>query len=297
MNIQKFEAFVVLAETLNYTETAERLYTTQGNISKQIISLEKDLEVQLFTRTQRVTQLTEAGTALLPYAKKMVDNFYELKQSLRPFKEAQHQVTLHGIPTMSSYQILKLVGEFHKNHPDIPFKVKEEESVDLINSLKNDRCDIIFLRSFDNSTECSKDYEQVLTGNDRFVAVLPNDHPLAKKESISLIDLRQETFFQLGESTQLYDVVRSMCKTAGFDPTIGYAGHRNSMIMNLVANKMGISLMMAETVDYFDEGNIVAVPLKENVSCNLYLIKKKKTSNSGLEQFWTFLQQKTNLSS
>lgn len=69
MDIHKLEAFVVLAETLTYTETAERQFTTQGNISKQIISLEKELEVELFERSHRKIALTHAGRLTLPFEK------------------------------------------------------------------------------------------------------------------------------------------------------------------------------------------------------------------------------------
>lgn len=61
MNFQKFQVFLSLCETLNYTETAEQLYTTQGSISKQIIALEKELGVILFNRKHRQISLTEEG--------------------------------------------------------------------------------------------------------------------------------------------------------------------------------------------------------------------------------------------
>lgn len=47
MDIHKLEVFIDLSETLNYTETAERQFTSQGNVSKQIISLEKELDTKL----------------------------------------------------------------------------------------------------------------------------------------------------------------------------------------------------------------------------------------------------------
>lgn len=74
MNIQKLVVFLDLAKTLSFTKTAEHLFTTQGTISKQIIALEKELDVQLFDRTHRKIELTEAAKLLLPYAKKLSNN-------------------------------------------------------------------------------------------------------------------------------------------------------------------------------------------------------------------------------
>ena len=50
MDQQKLQLFLDLTETLNYTETAERNYMTQGNVSKKIIALEKELDVPLIDR-------------------------------------------------------------------------------------------------------------------------------------------------------------------------------------------------------------------------------------------------------
>lgn len=61
MEIHKFEIFLSLASTLNYSETAVKMYTTQSNISKQILALEKDLGVSLFVRAHRKINLTPAG--------------------------------------------------------------------------------------------------------------------------------------------------------------------------------------------------------------------------------------------
>lgn len=59
MDLHKLEVFLNLTQTLNYTDTAENLFTTQGNISKQVKSLEKELDVILFKREHRQITLTK----------------------------------------------------------------------------------------------------------------------------------------------------------------------------------------------------------------------------------------------
>ena len=85
MNFQKFQVFLSLCETLNYTETAEQLYTTQGSISKQIIALEKELGVILFNRKHRQISLTEEGGDCASLCSKDYGHFSRNARGIRRF--------------------------------------------------------------------------------------------------------------------------------------------------------------------------------------------------------------------
>lgn len=65
MTIHQIECFLEAARTLNFTEAAGRLYISQQGLSRQISSLEKELEIRLFERTTREVKLTRAGEILL----------------------------------------------------------------------------------------------------------------------------------------------------------------------------------------------------------------------------------------
>jgi len=61
MNLQKLQVFLTLYETLNYTETAERLYISQGNVSKQIMALEKELGCSYLTAAVVISESPRKG--------------------------------------------------------------------------------------------------------------------------------------------------------------------------------------------------------------------------------------------
>ena len=65
MTIHQIECFLEAAKTLNFTEAASRLYISQQGLSRQIASLEKELELRLFDRTTRDVRLTRSGELLL----------------------------------------------------------------------------------------------------------------------------------------------------------------------------------------------------------------------------------------
>ena len=113
MDFHKFEIFINLAETLNYTETAEQMYTTQGNISKQIIALEKDLGVKLFQRSHRQLALTEVGEMTLPFAKTILHQYDTLQSPIEDFQEGKKQsLKIYTILTMPIYHGLTKITQF-----------------------------------------------------------------------------------------------------------------------------------------------------------------------------------------
>src|SRR4051794_25187811 len=68
LDTRLLRAFVTVADELNFTRAAERLFIAQQALSAQIQQLETRLDVKLFQRTTRMVSLTDAGEQLLPHA-------------------------------------------------------------------------------------------------------------------------------------------------------------------------------------------------------------------------------------
>ena len=79
MNQKQLEIFVNLAETLNFTRTAEQLYLAQTTVSLQIRGLEEELQVKLFDRTSRNVKLTYAGSVFRGRARDILTLMHESK--------------------------------------------------------------------------------------------------------------------------------------------------------------------------------------------------------------------------
>ncbi|MFH5811704.1 LysR family transcriptional regulator [Companilactobacillus sp. FL22-1] len=289
LDIRKFAVFVDLAKTLNYTETAENLYTTQGNISKQILALEKGLGVTLFKRAHRTIELTPAGRLILPNAKQILGDFDKLTVKLNDFQANQRQtLKIHTIPTMPSYRSFNYISQFLKDYPGIQVQLQEEESYHLIPSLRAGECEIIFARTFEFN---HSDLERIVMEDDYFVAVLPQDYPIAV-EKLDLAALKSERFLILGEATNLYEPVKQLCEKAGFNPQIVYQGTRVDLIMQMIQNNMGISVMTAKMARPFAE-KVKIVPLLTNITNKLSFIRLKGQHSQASEFFWDYIQTKT----
>jgi DNA-binding transcriptional LysR family regulator len=287
MEIRKLKVFLDLAKTLNYSETAARMYTTQGNISKQILSLEKELGVTLFIRAHRKIVLSNEGELVRPYARKIMNDYESLNIKLGDYHDQQRMtLRLLTIPTMPNYQSFVVLSQFLKQHPEVHVSLQEEESNLLFDSLRKNDCDVIFARTFEFP---DTDLERLVMEKDDFVAVLPNDHQLADSKMISLEQLKQDNFLLLGETTQLYKPVIAMCKDAGFVPKIAYKGVRADLIVGMIEKGMGVSVMPTKTATGIQSDQVVQIPFKNSNTNQLSFIRKRDHSGRASDVFWKFI--------
>lgn len=288
MNLERLAYFVDLSETLNFSETAERMYTTQGNVSKQIAALEKELQTELFTRKHRQVTLNTHGQVVLLSAKKILNEYQEMLKNLEAMNvQSQNQLFIHGIPSFYRYRAGELIGNFHREFNQYQIQFQEVETTQLFSDLAENRCQIAIYRSF-GKVDLNK-YQVIKVDQDHLVVALHRDHPLAHHKVLRFSDLADEHFIQLGRGSMYLSLVEEKCYQAGFTPKIDYRGHRLEVLIDLVAKNLGISVVMAKTVQHPD---VVKIPLDEEISSDILFVRKKDESTPLLELFWHYLENK-----
>lgn len=287
MDISKYATFVDLAQTLSYTKTAERRYTSQATVSKQILALEKELGETLIDRSRRQIALTWAGELVLPYAKQLVTTENALVADLQ---RHQHQkemsLTIHSIPSIAQYRAFNSIAAFTHQHPEVDLHFAEAETATLLPSLKQGQSDVVFTRIFG---QLSSDYDVQVGDTDRFVAVIPINDPLANAAELTMAQLKSQSFLLLDEQTGLYEPVMSMIHSAGIDPKIVYKGKRIDLILGMVSRGMGISIMMEKSLDLSDLPAVKTVPLMTEERSQLAFVRIKGVHTAASQLFWQFL--------
>lgn len=287
MDIKRLKYFVDLARTLNYTDTAEINFTTQSNISKHIMSLEKELDVKLFSREHRKVSLTKEGVIIKNYAEKILNNYEDLNREIFFLKKSREILRIAVVPTMKNSKVTEVISKFHKLYEEVTLDVKEIESINLLEELCNNRCDVAYARTFETS---SKKYDKIKIEEQEFSVILPKEHILAKKRELKLCELEKENFMQLGKNTRLIDLFYETCKKAGFVPKVGYIGIRMDNILEFISQGMGISLMMENTLDFPSYPGVVIKPIDIKVRSELAFVRCKKDKHSIVSQkFWNYL--------
>lgn len=195
METRLLEYFVAVADELNVTRAAARLYAAQSTVSAGLRSLEADLGVTLFERSTKAVRLLPAGEELLPLARRVLDEVAVMREAA-PESGAGFRGRVR-IGTFAALQLLDLpgvLGRFRRNHPrvDLQLTVSPTGSTGLADDLTHGRLDLAL-----TSLPTTSALESWPLASYPFVALLPPAHPLAGARSVSLAELADDDWVDL----------------------------------------------------------------------------------------------------
>lgn len=280
--------FAAIAKLGSFSLAAEELFISQSSLSKHIMALEKELNVQLFDRTSRKVVLSEAGVQILPYA----DQISEIKERINRIATEQisrqrRVIKIASLPVMAQYDIIGAIARFQKEHSEIDLSIAEYEQCEILRLLESNECELAFTRE---SHEESASFNYTPFYKDYMVAVLPRSHRLAAKKALRLQQLKNEEFLFLDKRTVLYNLCFDLCSRAGFTPKVKYSGHRPENIIELVSQGMGISLLMKRHTDYFKNAGVRCIDVTPRVESAICLAKiKSHTLSQAAKVFWDYI--------
>ena len=192
MNLHQFR-FVqeAIRRNLNLTETARALHTSQPGVSKAIIELEEELGVEIFARHgKRLKRVTEPGEHVLKSIELIMREVGNLRRIGEQFS-AQDSGTLSiaTTHTQARYVLPQPVAKLREAFPKVNVSL-HQGSPDQVARMVIDEVAEIGI-----ATESLTQYEELVTlpcYEWQHMLVMPVDHPLAKKDDITLEDLAQE---------------------------------------------------------------------------------------------------------
>jgi DNA-binding transcriptional LysR family regulator len=198
MELRQLRYFVAVAEELHFTRAAARLGIAQPPLSQQVRRLEHDLGVQLFDRTHRHVQLTEAGRAFLTEAKHTLIQADRAVDAARRARKPQAGRLVIGAQATAEVSVFpRLLPRFLRRYPNVDVMLQTpltpQEQVVM---LKQHQIDVGFLRL------PVRDAALIVFPllHEPLLAVLPRRHPLARRRSVSLQELAASTFVMFRRS-------------------------------------------------------------------------------------------------
>lgn len=191
MEIRQLRYAVRLAETLHFGQAAEREFIAQSAFSLQIGRLERELGTPLFERAHHRVTLTQAGTAFVARATRMLDELELASAEASKLGERHAEALRVGIFGEAAGELTHLIfSAFAEAHPQVRLEFTELSMVNQLEALKSGRVDVAILRSpiFDSSIEMEPMFCEPR------VAVVPAAHPLADAETLCIADLVDQEF-------------------------------------------------------------------------------------------------------
>jgi DNA-binding transcriptional LysR family regulator len=189
MELRQLKTFLMVGKLLSFNRAAEVLNYAQSTVSVQIRALEEEFGVPLFDRLGKQVVLTEAGQALMRYARKMLDIDDETHAEVCGRTQPQGSLSIRMPQSLSGCYLPAILSKFCALYPNVGFDINSCAYHSLEHELKSGITDVAFLLAESIS---ARDLKSEVLGIVRLVVVANPGHPLAKKSSISIRDLEGE---------------------------------------------------------------------------------------------------------
>ena len=184
LDISNLQAFVEVAESGSFSAAAERLHLTQPAVSRRIAALEAGLEARLFDRIGRQATLTEAGRALLPRAKALLNDAEDIRRTLTNLSQGvagtlslatSHHIGLHRLPPVLS--------RYHREYPQVRLDIRFMDSESACAEVERGSLELAVVTL---PTAPTLRVELTPIWHDPLYLVVACDHPLARLAQLDL---------------------------------------------------------------------------------------------------------------
>lgn len=259
IELRHLRYFVAVAEELNFSRAAERLHMAQPPLSLAIRQLEQELGAPLFVRSSRDVKLTAAGRTLLEGARHSLREVERTLAAARRAADGELGLLRVAFSWSARFETLPSVGQaFRTRFPDVELLTEEMWNARMPAALRSGAIDVAI--SLCPEMDAGLSYEPIR--HERPVLLVPAEHRLAGEDQLELGALAGEQFvlFPRELAPRLHDVFVGLCRTAGFEPTLGSASFHSGWELGFLAD-VSLVALAPESVAPFLPEKILALPL------------------------------------
>lgn len=241
LDVKRLTALREVARHGSFSRAAEALGYTQPAISRQIALLERETGAALVERRPDGVRLTDAGELLVGHAEAVLGRLKEAEAELNDLLGMESGRLRMSTLTSAAATIVPLaIAEFRKRLPGVELSVSMVDPAGVLPLLRTGELDLALCNDPEHSA--LPDIDSIHLFDEPMLIALPNEHSLARRETLTLADLADERWM-LGTTTACPDANRFIraCHGAGFEPQIAFHNDDYTAILGFVAAGVGVA--------------------------------------------------------
>ncbi|HTT82890.1 MAG TPA: LysR family transcriptional regulator [Rhizomicrobium sp.] len=239
-SFRQLECFVVVAEELHYGRAAARLRIGQPPLSQQIRRLETDLSVNLFKRTRRSVELTEAGRVFLAQARSILETRRRSMVLAQRAARGELGVLRLALVPGGEAPVLAILRRFAELRPEISIEISILTTTRQLEALRGGAVDAGFLRP----PAPDKQLGSRIVARESLIVAVPRRHPLARPGAVAIRDLSNQPMilFPRRISPDYYDKIVSLFQRSGASLNVVQDSEHVQTTLSLIAAGFGLSV-------------------------------------------------------
>ncbi len=283
-NIQKFQAFVKTVEYGSFTEAAKALSYSQSSVSKMIADLENIWNVRLLERSRNGLVLTSEGMQILPYVRRLVDEYDRMQEQIRLMNGIQTGIIRIGaFSSVATYWMPNIIRRFQQDYPNIEYEILIGDYSEIERWIAQGRVDCGFSR-----LPVKAGLEGTLLERDELVVILPEGHSLAAKDKVDPLDLNDEPFMLLehGGKTEVSELLEEY----QVDPNVLFTTWDDYAIMAMVESGLGVGILprlILQRIPYNIEIRSLSVPVFREIG---FVMREQADVSEAVKRFISYLE-------
>ena len=237
MDTKKLEVFEKIVELSSLSQAAEALGLTQSGVSHILAALEEEFGFTLLKRSRVGARLTPEGERLMPLIRDILRAEEQMEQTAAELRGlAAGKVRIGTFTSVAVHWLPGMLQEFGKLYPQVEFTLFNGDYHDVDRWLTDGSVDVGFI-TLPTTLRC----ECIPLREDPLLAVLPADHPLAKREICPVREVAAEPFITLLETSD--NDSRRALEAAGVKPNVRFTTKDDYAIIAMVRQGLGVSIM------------------------------------------------------
>jgi DNA-binding transcriptional LysR family regulator len=285
MELRHLRYFVAVAEHLNFTKAAMKLNLAQPSLTRQIHNLEDEIGVRLLSRSKSHVSLTEEGRSFLVDARRILGLATESVLAVQRLSRGETgELNIAYLSNFNFELLPETLDAFRQTFPHIALNLFDMTPAEQFRALEAGKIDLGFLGLRPPAAHRELQWESI--ARHRTVAVLPQNHPLARKRQVKLGELKTMFFVGMSEKTHpgFRQWLSETCQPAGFAPRILQDAELEPALMTFVAEGLGVTLAR-EHIKKLPHPGVVLRPLTPAVKTDYCVAWSRDNQSRALQQF------------
>ncbi|MFD1954383.1 LysR family transcriptional regulator [Paenibacillus thailandensis] len=292
MDIRHLKYFAAVAEHGSFTKAAEELHITQPTLSKMVKLLEQELDAELFDRSGKRIELTDAGRTILRSSLQIIHAMDNMTMELQEVFKLERGTIRLGLPPMIGGKFFaSIIEKFHARYPKVEIKVVEVGGKPIEADVESGLLDagIIIL-----PVESANLFHLQPLLEEKLMVVTDTGHRLAGNKQVTLTDLADESFILFIPDFRLHHLIKDACLETGYQPKVVFESSQWDFMTEMVAARFGITLLPETVCRSLDPARFAIIDLDHTtLRWRLAMIWSKEKYMSFAAREWVrFVQEK-----